>query len=111
VVGAALEAMRRLGAGSSLRAVVGPCIRAHCYEFGAGDLDGLERALGPGVRATTVAGRPALDLVEAVRLALASGGVDAWADEGRCTACSPAYWSHRAGGDPQRQALIAGLAP
>lgn len=104
----AVEAMRRLGPGP-VRAVVGPCIRPPCYEFGAGDLDLVAATLGNGVRARTSAGRPALDLPAAVRRSLATAGVDDVTDEGVCTACSPRHWSHRATGDRRRQALVAWL--
>lgn len=108
VLVAAVEAMRGVGPGT-VRAVVGPCIRPPCYEFGADDLDLVAAALGDGVRARTGAGRPALDLPAAVRRSLAGAGVVDVADEGVCTACSPRHWSHRARGDRGRQALVAWL--
>ncbi|MBW3626261.1 MAG: polyphenol oxidase family protein [Actinobacteria bacterium] len=108
VVGAAVQRMRLLGPGA-VRAVVGPCIRPCCYEFGADDLDRVATALGDGVRARTSDGRPALDLPGAVQRSLAAAGVADVVDEGVCTACSPRHWSHRARGDRRRQALVAWL--
>jgi len=106
VLGATVGEMRSLGA-SSIEAVVGPCIHPGCYDFGATDLDEVAAAFGDGVRATTSAGLPALDLPAAVRIALAEAGVsgDDIRDVGVCTACSPDHFSWRAGGDQERQAM------
>lgn len=105
VLPAAVVAMRSLGA-TEIRAVLGPCIHAECYEFGTEDLDRLATALGDVVRGETSWGAPALDVPAAVRASLASAGVDAVDDLGVCTACSPDHWSHRAAGDPERQAVV-----
>jgi polyphenol oxidase len=105
VVDAAVQAMRALGAGR-IEAVLGPCIHPGCYEFGASDLDAVAGELGPEVRSTTVAGRPALDVPAAVRQALARAGVDRVDDVGVCTACSTSHWSHRARADAARQAAV-----
>ena len=51
-----VDAMRALGA-TEIGAVLGPCIRAECYEFGPADLDRVAARLGDGVRATTAVGR------------------------------------------------------
>jgi YfiH family protein len=101
-----VEAMAALGAGPP-SAVVGPCIRPECYEFGADDLDVVAARLGDGVRAVTSDGRPALDLVAAVRAALERAGLEAVAEVGGCTACSPEYFSWRARRDQGRQAVVA----
>jgi len=106
VVPATVEAMRSLGAGEIV-ATVGPCIHAECYEFGSGDLDDVAGRLGPAVRARTATGAPALDLVGAASGALRAAGVERVEVDGRCTACSPGYWSFRASGDAQRQAVVA----
>lgn len=111
VVAGVLEAtvaeMEALGA-TRIEAVVGPCIHAGCYEFGAAELDAVAARLGETVRATTTAGRVALDLPAAVRAALARAGVgdDAVADVGICTACSPVHFSWRARAEQQRQAAV-----
>jgi YfiH family protein len=102
----AVRAMRTLGAGE-VRAVLGPCIRAECYEFGSDDLDRVARHLGDAVRGTTSAGAPALDVPAAARAALAREGVVELDDVEVCTACSSGHFSHRARGDRGRQALVA----
>lgn len=109
VLDAAVARMRELGDGE-IRAVLGPCIHAECYEFGADDLDRLAKRFGDGVRGTTTAGSAALDVPAAVRLALAERGV-AVDDVGVCTACDTRYFSHRARADEGRQVLMAWLEP
>jgi YfiH family protein len=100
VVHAAVEEMRRLGAGR-IDAALGPCIHAECYEF-----DGVAEWFPPAVHGVTSAGRPSLDVPAAVRAALADAGVELVHDEGVCTACSPGHYSHRARGDVERQAMV-----
>jgi YfiH family protein len=94
------------GGASDVRAVLGPCIRPGCYEFGPDDLARVARRLGDGVRATTSTGAPALDVPAAVRAALARVGVADVDDVGVCTACSPVHFSHRARRELGRQALV-----
>jgi YfiH family protein len=106
VLPAAVAAMRDLG-GGDVRATIGPCIHAECYAFGPRELDELAAMLGDGVRATTSAGMPALDIVAAARASLAQGGVVDVGVIDVCTACSPDHWSHRASGDSARQAVVA----
>ncbi len=89
-----------------MRAAVGPCIHAECYEFGGTDLDAIAARLGDAVRGTTEFGRPALDLPAGVRAALAEAGVADVTDAGVCTSCSDAHWSWRAGRDTSRQAVV-----
>jgi copper oxidase (laccase) domain-containing protein len=103
VLPAAMDAMRSLGA-AEVRAVLGPCIHAECYEFGADELDRIAAALGDGVRGTTSWGTPALDVPAAIRAQLPGIG-----DESVCTACSSDHWSHRARADVERQAVVAWL--
>ena len=107
VVEHAVDAMRQLGA-TRVHAVLGPCIRVGCYEFGADDLDAVAARLGDEVRGTTDGGAPALDVPAGVRAALRLAGVDDAdvIDVGVCTACSPAHWSHRARGEAARQAMV-----
>ena len=95
--------MRSLGA-FDIRAVLGPCIHAECYEFGTDELDAIAAELGDDVRSVTSWGTPALDVPAAVRAQLPD--VE---DQRVCTACSPDHWSHRARGDLERQALVAWL--
>ncbi|MHB1855751.1 MAG: laccase domain-containing protein [Acidimicrobiales bacterium] len=107
VVPAAVEAMRKRGAGR-IQAAIGPCIGVECYEFGEEDLVRVETACGgpgSGVRATDSAGRLALDLRRAVETLLDAAGVEAVHVERRCTACEgPGFFSARARGEVQRQA-------
>lgn len=106
VLPSAVSAMRALGA-TGIGAVIGPCIRPGCYEFGSDELDALVTDLGPSVRGTTAAGSPALDVPAAVRASLATAGVVAVDDVAVCTACSVGHWSFRARGDAERQAVVA----
>lgn len=105
VVEATVERMRALGA-RGIRATLGPCIRAGCYEFGADDLDKVAAGIGPVVRARTPTGHPALDLAAGVRSALNSVGVSDFHDSGICTACSPSHFSWRARAERERQAAV-----
>ncbi len=108
IVANAVDALRRLSSGP-ISAVLGPCIRAECYEFGRVDLDVLASRFGEDVRSVSDRGTPALDLPATVRIALARSGVDSMRDVGCCTSCSSRHWSHRARGDLGRQALVAWL--
>lgn len=109
VVEATAAAMAAVGAPAQT-AVLGPCIRAHCYEFGRVELDLVAERYGDVVRTTTSAGAPALDLAAGV--AAACGALDLpLEDSGACTACSPRHFSHRARADTGRQALVARLDP
>jgi YfiH family protein len=105
VVDRAAEVMRASGA-SAIDAVVGPCIRPDCYEFGADDLERVVSAVGPEVRGRTAAGRPALDLVAGLRACLARVGARRVVDIGVCTACTPDYFSWRARREHERQATV-----
>jgi hypothetical protein len=101
----AVDAARDHGA-TELRAVLGPCIRAECYEFGVDDLGAVAARLGDGVRALTAQGQPALDVPAAVAAALKQAGVTELTDVGVCTACSEDYFSWRARGELGRQAMV-----
>ena len=92
------------------QAILGPCIRARCYEFGIDDLDHVADRYGPTVRSTTSWGSPALDVAAGVRAACDGLGVEL-TDSAVCTACSPSHWSHRARADAGRQALVAWIEP
>ncbi|MDP8992311.1 MAG: polyphenol oxidase family protein [Actinomycetota bacterium] len=106
-----VSVMRSLGA-TRVVAALGPCIHPECYPFGAGDLDRVAARLGDSVRGVTASGAPALDLPAAVRSALGRAGAELVHDEGACTACAldghrrARYFSHRARGDAQRQAMV-----
>ena len=103
IVAETVEAM-----GGAQRAVLGPHIRAGCYEFGADDLDEVVGALGSHVRTTTTWGAPALDLTAAARALLADVDI---VDDGACTACTDIYFSWRARQEAARFATIAWLEP
>jgi len=111
VIEAAADALRAEAPGV-LHAVLGPCVRSGCYEFGAVDLDRVAGLLGDEVRAVTVSGTPALDLPAGVAAACARAGVADLDDLGLCTACDGGTWfSHRARAEAGRQVLAAWLAP
>jgi YfiH family protein len=112
VVESTVDAMAALGAGA-IAARIGPHIRSRCYEFGAGDLDAVADRYGDGVRATTAAGAPALDLLAGVRAALGDRPqVDGVLVETGCTACEPdRFFSHRARADRGRHSAAITLLP
>jgi len=105
VIEAAVAEVRRRSDGP-VRAVVGPCIHAECYEFSPRDLQPIVDRLGPEVAGTTRGGGPALDLPRAIRLALAGAGVADVSDVDVCTACSPDHFSHRRDGRTGLQAML-----
>lgn len=110
VIEAAAESMRRLG-GVTIRAFLGPCIHAGCYEFGVEPLEEMADRFGPDVVSRTAWGTPALDIPAAVRLSLEGCGVTEIVDAGRCTACEPEHWySHRARGESQRHVLATWIS-
>ncbi len=109
VVPAAVDALRDLGA-RRIDAVIGPCIHAECYEFGATDLAAVVARVGADAGGRTTAGAAALDLVAAARAELRVAGVQSIDVIDECTACrGDRYFSHRARGDAGRQVLAARL--
>ena len=112
IVESTVDAMAALGAGP-IAGHIGPHIRSRCYEFGAEDLDRVADRYGDGVRATTAAGSPALDLLAGVRAALEERPQVDRVDVGPgCTACEPdRFFSHRARGDRGRHAAAITLIP
>jgi YfiH family protein len=114
VVEAAVTALRALDPApdtAPVRALIGPCIRAERYEFGAAELDDVAARLGPEVRGRTAAGTPALDLAAGVRAALRRVDVTDVVDLDLCTASSPDYFSYRRDGTTGRQAMVVVRAP
>ena len=98
-------AMGSLGA-TVVTAAIGPCIHAPCYAFAPADLEPVEAAYGPTVRGTTTDGRPALDLVAGVTAAVTVAGARMVGGVDVCTSCGGGQFSHRAGADTGRQALL-----
>lgn len=101
VIPAAVAAVRSRGEGE-IEAVLGPLIRPGHYEFGERELDLVIDLVGDRARATTVDGRPALDLAAAVTSSLAQAGVTSVDDLGLDTS-GPDYFSHRCRGEVARQ--------
>lgn len=108
VIGAAVDALRSRAASpdAPVRALLGPCIHAPRYEFGAAELDRLVARFGPTVAGRTDAGAPALDVPAAVRVALCEAGVDELMVSPVCTASSPDHFSYRRDGVTGRQAVV-----
>ena len=112
VIEAAVARAARRSAPATVRAFLGPCIRAARYEFGAADLARVRRAVRPdGRRRARATGRPALDIPAAVRVVLERAGVD---DVRRLRRLHRRrrrdYFSYRRDGATGRQATIAVLA-
>lgn len=104
VIGATAAMMRTMGAGR-VEAVVSACIHPECYPFGARELARLAGLFGDEVVGTAADGSAALDLPAVVRKSLAAADVELVAEAGVCTACSGAYFSHRARRDAARHVL------
>ncbi|WP_420443688.1 polyphenol oxidase family protein [Candidatus Poriferisodalis sp.] len=92
-----------------IRAVVGPHICRLHYEFGPDELDAAVSSFGPSVASRTAWGTPALDLGEAARRTLRSGGAMIDTELGRCTASDGRYFSHRTRAEKGRTALLVCL--
>jgi polyphenol oxidase len=105
ILPATVELIRTRGR-DRVRAVIGPCISAAHYEFGARELERVAERVGMEVRARTADGQPALDLRAGVRAALDGAGVDERTDIDVCTFASDVHFSHRRDGVTGRQALI-----
>ena len=105
VVEEAVVALRARVGDERVEAVLGPCIGPADYEFGERDLALLVDRYGPGVRARTRGGRPALDITATVTTALDRVGVPLVARDPRTTA-SPELWSHRLDGATARTATV-----
>jgi YfiH family protein len=110
VVEAAVDRLRELDGDAVVRAAVGPCIRAGCYEFDGPGRDEIAQRYGAGVLAETMWGTPALDMVAGVVAALTGAGVGAIEVAGGCTACDATWFSHRSRGESGRQTGIVWLS-
>ena len=98
--------MGEMGDGAHpLRAYLGPCIHACCYEFGVDELAVFEHRFGAAVRATTSWGTPALDMPAVVRSALHELGAEMH-EVSLCTGCrADLYFSHRRRAQSGRQVM------
>lgn len=105
VVESAVTAMRRMGA-TRIEAVLGPCIHPCCYTFGEEDLQDMTARYGQSVRSCDRSGSPALDLPNAVDVALHNAGARLVGQVGSCTGCSGRYWSWRRSATSRRQATV-----
>jgi hypothetical protein len=109
VIAAGIAAVRELGTGP-VRAVVGPCVCAAHYEFGADDLTALALRLGPEVVGATVDGAPAFDLRAAITGAFVRAGVDEVEVLDVCTVESADHYSYRRDGVTGRHGVVVALA-
>jgi len=89
---------------ADLRAVIGPAIGGCCYELPRAMVDAFCTHT-PVARAQTIWGSAALDLTAAAISELAKAGVDDTDTVGICTACDPAWFSHRR--DPNAGRAVA----
>jgi copper oxidase (laccase) domain-containing protein len=87
--------------GSPLRAWIGPCIRACCYEVGSEVVEAFRSKDLP------VADRSHVDIAEAATAALSRAGVSQVAVSDACTCCNPSYFSYRRDGVTGRQGAFA----
>jgi YfiH family protein len=108
VIAAGVDALRAAAGDpdATVRALLGPCIHAANYEFGATELERLVARFGPAVAARTDAGTPAFDLPAAVAVALGEAGVRDVLDADVCTAASPHHFSYRRDGVTGRQGVV-----
>jgi copper oxidase (laccase) domain-containing protein len=89
-------------------AVLGPCIHAECYEFGARDLAAVAAGVGVAIdqiARPTSTGRMGLDVPAAVCAGLRRRAIDLDV-VGPCTSCDERWFSHRARQDVGRHAVV-----
>ena len=109
-----VEAMAKHGAAPGrMQAVLGPCIRACCYEVSPELAERFEKQFGSAV-VDRSREKPHLDIARTSRIALEQAGVPAGNidDLGLCTACdAERFFSHRRDrGHTGRQGVIAYVA-
>ena len=95
-----LAKMKEMGAGK-ITATIGPAICGRCYEVSQELHDEVVAAL-PLAKSLTRAGKPALDIVTALRSTLDASGVQI-KDEFVCTVESAEHFSYRRDGKTGRQ--------
>jgi len=103
----ALVSMGSIGAGD-VRAVLGPCVHACCYEFGSDDMQPFVERLGGAVVGRTTWGTPSLDMPAVVNGVLAERQVPV-VRVGGCTACSGGRWFSHRRGDRGRHVMAVSL--
>ena len=119
VITATSDLLTELGGGEH-HALLGPCIAAADYEFGAAELDLVASVAGDCVRSTTAEGLPALDLAAAVRAQCEDAGVASFQVVGprhstQTLNTTPfntsdrRWYSHRCRGEQQRQTTVVWL--
>jgi YfiH family protein len=121
-----VRALRDVGGEGPVRAVIGPCAGACCYEVGgevhaalgapiaAGAPAALEDPAASGASAVAeapVSGRRRIDLRATARQRLLAAGVAEVGDVRACTICDARFFSHRReGARAGRQGALAWLA-
>ncbi len=108
VLDVAVDALESTGT-TVAAAVLGPCIHACCYEFGAEDLEQVAAGVGASsndVVGVTAWGTGALDVPGAVAAGLERRGISL-DNVGSCTGCDQRFRSHRRRAEPERHALVA----
>lgn len=92
-------------------AVIGPLIGPCCYEFSRQEAEQVATGVGAPVDQIwyrNQAGKPVLNMREAVGSALVSAGFEPASImfDRRCTGCEPDLFSHRRRGESERQVLV-----
>lgn len=105
VIAAGVASVRALGRGP-VRAVIGPCVCARHYEFGAELLAELAERVGPEVAATTDTGTPAFDLRATLLAAFARDDVSDVEVVDVCTVESTDHYSYRRDGRTGRHGVV-----
>jgi polyphenol oxidase len=105
IVSNTAEAMRSLGA-TVIKAALGPCIHADCYEFDDANLQLFAAKWGESVVGRTKWGTPAFDVPAAVAIECADAGIELVHVSSECTGCNSDYFSHRMRNDSGRQAML-----
>lgn len=110
VLASTVHEIRRAEPSAPIRAVLGPCIRPCCYEFGEAELALFAGRFGAEVEGRTRAGARSLDLPRAIGLELERLKVVGWDEADTCTACSPDFYSYRRDGLTGRQVMLVARA-
>tara|TARA_B100000131_G_scaffold128933_1_gene125786 strand:+ start:13 stop:702 length:690 start_codon:yes stop_codon:yes gene_type:complete len=101
-----VESMKKISH-ETITSVLGPCIKSCCYEFGQKEIGRFCEKFGKGAEATTLDGRPSIDLKYCVKKSLETKSIKIEHDEAVCTKCDPRHWSFREDSTNKRQVMIA----